>query len=96
MSNAYANGRKWMTRVGVRAGDRIDAALELLTLMRPGAVGIGFPIATIFDAEPLTAKMLTEKAGIGPLAARRGMEEGDILEAVGFLIEVGVAVTTEV
>ena len=96
MPTAYENGRNWMTRVGVRSRDRIDAALELLTYMRPHAVGIGIPLATIFETEPGTAKMLADKAGIGPLAARREMEEGDILEAVGFLVDVGTAITTEV
>ena len=96
MPTAYENGRTWMTRVGVRSRDRIDAALELLTQMRPHAIGLGFPIATIFESEPATAKMLADKAGLGSLAARREMEEGDILEAVGFLVEVGTAVTTEV
>ena len=85
-----------MTRVGVRAIDRIDAALELLTQMRPHAMKLGFPIATIFESEPATAKMIGDKAGLGPLAARREMEEGDIWEAVGFLVDVGSAVTTEV
>jgi hypothetical protein len=84
-----------MTRVGVRSPDRIDAALELLTLIRPHAVGIGFPIATIFESEPHTAKMLADKAGISSLAARREMEEADILEAVSFLIDIGTAVTME-
>ncbi len=42
MPTAYESGRTWMTRVGVRSADRIDAALELLTAMRPHAVGIGF------------------------------------------------------
>lgn len=84
-----------MRRVGVRALDRIDAALELLTQMRPHAVGIGFPIATIFESEPHTAKMLADKAGIASLAARREMEEAEIWEAVGFLIDVGSAVMTE-
>jgi hypothetical protein len=85
-----------MGRVGVRSRDRVDAALELLTLMRPHAVGIGFPIATIFEHEPGTAKMLAEKAGLASLAARREMEEGEVLEAVGFLIDVGKALTAEV
>ena len=96
MPTAYEDGRTWMTRVGVRAGDRIDAALELLTLIRPHAIGIGYPIARIFESEPHTAKMLADKAGISSLAARRGMEEGDILEAIGFLVDVGNAVSTEV
>lgn len=95
MPTPYQDGRKWMTRVGVRFGDRIDAALELLTLMRPHAVGLDASIASIFDSEPHTARMLADKAGIGSLAARRDMEESDILEAVSFLVDVGTALTTE-
>lgn len=95
MPTPYQDGRTWLTRVGVRSRDRIDAALELLTLMRPHAVGLGVPIATIFDSEPHTAKMLADKAGIGPLAARRDMEEADVYEAVNFLVDVGTALTME-
>jgi hypothetical protein len=95
MPTAYEDARSWMSRVGVRALDRIDAALELLTLVRPHAAGLGYSVGRIFRSEAHTAKMLCERAGLASLAARREMQPADILEAVEYLITVGGELAVE-
>lgn len=87
MPTSFEMGRRWIERQqDLDIPNAMDAALELLTQMRPRLATEDISPCQVFEQQPLLAKQWAEQVGIGSIANRHHITREDLFDALYFLM----------
>lgn len=89
MPTAFEMGRRWLDRQSdLDIPNAMDAALELLTQMRPRLASENVSPCKVFEQQPVLAKQWAEQVGVGSIASRHEITREDLFDALFFLMSI--------
>lgn len=87
MPTSFEMGRRWLDRQdNLDLSKSLDAALELLTQMRPRLASECISACKVFEQQPVMAKQWAEQVGVGSIASRHDITREDLFDALFFLM----------